>query len=115
MLNIFKKPRPDFSKTEVCLTNFIVKQHGREDISTIHAVFPEYPGEMAKKYNWIDDYYEYMILADLEFKRRYPDHDFSKKAWPSLKYSADIILMLSQGKKKLSIKRTKKEVTISIK
>ncbi|MEK9156041.1 MAG: hypothetical protein AAB360_01930 [Patescibacteria group bacterium] len=99
------RPRPDFSREPIELT---VVQHWEEGGEapagqSYIPFFSNIPPHIAKKNGWVNSYGEYLLMACLEFARRYPNHELSKY-WRSVSGFTDKeILAVSTGKMKIVI------------
>ena len=75
-----KKQRPDFTKEPL----EIKELHWRDDFIPEEMIanepmFSNISPVVTLKNNWFHNVQEYQIIASLEFARRYPSHEYSKK------------------------------------
>jgi len=102
-----KKPRPDFTKEPVELINVRKKTIDVDSWdNVIMAVFTNYDPPTAVRNKWFVDIEGCVMLATLEFGRRFPKHEFAKigqRLQKALKLTGEDIIRMSNGQKKFWI------------
>lgn len=100
-------PRPDFTNEEINLIDADVSdaKTGVKEGEKVIAIFGNISLQAAKKFGWVEDGNEYLILVALEFSRRYPEHRFSKETRKKYKYTKQQIFNYAQNWEKLDIKQ----------
>ena len=91
--------RPIFSQEQVELREHALYKKGKKEKPEykIMALFPEIPGNLAYKFGWIEEREHYMLLANLEFARRNPEHYLSKEIKKKYKFSDQEIIDMADG------------------
>ncbi|OQA03385.1 MAG: hypothetical protein BWY68_00750 [bacterium ADurb.Bin400] len=102
---LLRPPRPDFSREPIELTIIqyeATEVEGAREESHI-PVFSNVSPVIAKENGWVSDYNEYILIACLEFSRRYPNHELSKYWRTVSPLSDEDILAIAKGDIKLII------------
>jgi len=105
---------PDLSQEPVELLQYRISDVGEPTQTPIHATFPTFPIERAIFEGWVDTIDEYVVLADLEYARRFPDQDFSKDMRKFLHFSDEEILSTVRGERQLVVTHDDKHTTFSL-
>ena len=96
-------PRPDFTEEPIEVVTYHIKDSDGKVTNADHTIFTNYPPDIGVKKGWFDNWKVYMMIADFEFFRRYPNHDRTKLFMTNCPYTKEQMLGMITGKIHLQI------------